>query len=102
MVNHPFFSILIVFSGAGNFCAFRFACILTYFWLRNIVLYIETQYSGYAKTHKTGEPIMRKKCLAIWILITFTFIALIHLIEAITVIMLNNPIRIVQLYPFIG
>jgi hypothetical protein len=45
---------------------------------------------------------MRKKCMAIWILTTFTFIALIHLIEAITVIMLNNPIRLTQLYPFIG
>ena len=45
---------------------------------------------------------MRKKCIAIWILTTFTFIALIHLIEAITVIMLNNPIRLTQLYPFIG
>ena len=45
---------------------------------------------------------MRKRCIAIWILTTFTFIALIHLIEAITVTMLNNPIRLTQLYPFIG
>ena len=45
---------------------------------------------------------MRKKCIAIWILTTFTFIALIHLVEAITVIMLNNPIRLTQIYPFIG
>ena len=45
---------------------------------------------------------MRKKCLAIWILTTFTFIALIHLVEAITVTMFNNPIRLTQLYPFIG
>ena len=40
--------------------------------------------------------------MAIWILTTFTFIALIHFIEAITVIMLNNPIRLTQLYPFVG
>ena len=45
---------------------------------------------------------MRKKCLAIWILTTFTFISLIHLVEAITVTMFNNPIRLTQLYPFIG
>jgi hypothetical protein len=45
---------------------------------------------------------MRKKCITIWILTTFTFIALIHLVEAITVTMLNNPIRLTQLYPFVG
>ena len=45
---------------------------------------------------------MRKKCVAIWILTTFTFISLIHFIEAITVTMLNNPIRLTQLYPFIS
>jgi hypothetical protein len=45
---------------------------------------------------------MRKKCIAIWALTTVTFISLIHLIEAITAIMFNNPIRLLQLYPFIG
>jgi hypothetical protein len=45
---------------------------------------------------------MRQKCIAIWALTTVTFISLIHLIEAITAIMFNNPIRLLQLYPFIG
>jgi hypothetical protein len=45
---------------------------------------------------------MRKKCIAIWILTTITFISLVHLIEAITVIMFNNPIRLLQLYPLIS
>ena len=45
---------------------------------------------------------MKKKCMAIWVLTTITFISLIHLIEAITVIILNTPIRLLQLYPFIN
>jgi hypothetical protein len=45
---------------------------------------------------------MRKKGITIWILTTLTFVSLIHLIEAITVIMLNNPIRLTLIYPFIG
>ena len=45
---------------------------------------------------------MRKKGISIWLLSTLTFIALIHLIEAITVIVFNNPIRLLQLYPFIN
>jgi hypothetical protein len=43
---------------------------------------------------------MRTKSIAIWFLTSMTFIALIHLIEAVTVIMLNNPIRLLQLYPY--
>jgi len=45
---------------------------------------------------------MRKKAIAIWILTTITFISLVHLIEAITVIMLSTPIRLLQLYPLIN
>ena len=45
---------------------------------------------------------MKKKCMAIWVLTTITFISLVHLIEAITVIILNTPIRLLQLYPFIN
>ena len=45
---------------------------------------------------------MRKKSIAIWILTSLTFIFLIHFVEALTVIVLNNPIRLPQVYPFIG
>jgi hypothetical protein len=45
---------------------------------------------------------MRQKCIAIWVLTTITFISLVHLIESITVIMFNNPIRLLQLYPLIN
>ena len=45
---------------------------------------------------------MRKKCIAIWTLTSLTFIFLIHFIEAITVIVLNSPIRLPQVYPIIG
>ena len=43
---------------------------------------------------------MRTKSIAIWFLTSITFISLVHLIEALTVIMLNNPIRLLQLYPY--
>ena len=45
---------------------------------------------------------MRKKGIAIWLFSTLTFIALMHLIEAVTVILFNNQIRLLQLYPFIN
>ena len=45
---------------------------------------------------------MRTKSITIWALTSLTFISLVHLIEAITVITLNNPIRLTQLYPFIN
>ena len=45
---------------------------------------------------------MRKKAIAIWVLTTITFISLVHLIEAITVIILDTPIRLLQLYPLIN
>jgi hypothetical protein len=49
-----------------------------------------------------GEQNMRKKCIAIWLLTSLTFISLVHFIEAITVTILNTPIRLIQLYPFIN
>ena len=45
---------------------------------------------------------MRKKGLSIWVLSTLTFISLLHLVEAITAVIFNNPIRLLTLYPFIG
>lgn len=43
---------------------------------------------------------MRTKSTAIWFLTSITFISLVHLIEAITAIIFNNPIRLLQLYPY--
>jgi hypothetical protein len=43
---------------------------------------------------------MRTKSIAIWLLTSITFISVVHLIEAITVMMFNNPIRLLQLYPY--
>jgi hypothetical protein len=43
---------------------------------------------------------MRTKSIAIWFLTSITFISLVHLIEALSVIMFNNPIRLLQLYPY--
>jgi len=45
---------------------------------------------------------MSKKGLSIWLFSSLTFIALIHLIEAISVIAFDNEIRLLQLYPFIN
>jgi len=43
-----------------------------------------------------------KKGVAVWIFSFLTFIALIHFIEAISVLIFNNQIRLLQLYPYIG
>jgi len=43
-----------------------------------------------------------KKGMSVWVFSSLTFISLLHLIEAISVLLFNNEIRLLQLYPFIG
>ncbi|MGC8896506.1 MAG: hypothetical protein ACP5LB_07085 [Candidatus Bathyarchaeia archaeon] len=45
---------------------------------------------------------MSKKGITVWLFSSLTFIALIHLIEAVSVLIFNNEIRLLQIYPFIG
>jgi rRNA maturation endonuclease Nob1 len=45
---------------------------------------------------------LAKKGLTVWIFSTLTFIATIHLVEAIAVFAFNNPIRLLQMYPIIN
>ncbi|MEM2146086.1 MAG: hypothetical protein QW279_12045 [Candidatus Jordarchaeaceae archaeon] len=45
---------------------------------------------------------MSKKGITVWLFSSLTFITLIHLIEAISVLIFNTDIRLLQLYPFIG
>jgi len=45
---------------------------------------------------------LTKKGISIWLFSSLTFIALIHLIEAISVLIFNNQIKLLQLYPFIN
>lgn len=45
---------------------------------------------------------MTKKGISVWLFSSLTFIALIHLIEAISVLIFNNQIKLLQLYPFIN
>jgi len=45
---------------------------------------------------------LAKKGISIWLFSSLTFIALLHLIEAISVLVFNNEIRLLQLYPFIN
>jgi len=45
---------------------------------------------------------LRKKGMTIWLFSTLTFIALIHLIDAATAILFNNPPRLLQIYPGIS
>lgn len=45
---------------------------------------------------------MAKKGIGVWLFSTLTFVALIHLIDAISVLVFNSQIRLLQLYPFIN
>lgn len=45
---------------------------------------------------------MVKKGIAVWLFSSLTFIALIHLIEATSVLVFNGQIRLLQLYPLLG
>ena len=46
--------------------------------------------------------ILRKKGVAIWLFSTLTVVALVHLIDAASALLFNNPLQILQLYPFIN
>jgi rRNA maturation endonuclease Nob1 len=43
-----------------------------------------------------------KKGISVWVFSSLTFISLLHLIEAISVLLFNNKIQLLQLYPLIG
>lgn len=45
---------------------------------------------------------MAKKGIAVWLFSSLTFIALIHMVEAIAVLAFNGEIRLLQIYPFIN
>jgi ribosomal protein L32 len=45
---------------------------------------------------------LAKKGIGVWLFSTLTFVALIHLIDAISVLVFNSQIRLLQLYPFIN
>ena len=45
---------------------------------------------------------MRKKGVAIWLFSTLTVVTLVHLIDAVSALLFNNPTQILQLYPFIN
>jgi len=45
---------------------------------------------------------LAKKGISIWLFSSLTFIALLHLADAISVLVFNNEIKLLKLYPFIG
>lgn len=45
---------------------------------------------------------MVKKGLSVWVFSSLTFMAVLHLVDAISALVFGNPIRLLQLYPFAG
>jgi polyhydroxyalkanoate synthesis regulator phasin len=45
---------------------------------------------------------LAKKGISVWLFSSLTFVALIHLIDAISVLVFNSQIKLFQLYPFIN
>lgn len=45
---------------------------------------------------------MAKKGIGVWLFNSLTFVALVHLIDAISVLVFNSQIKLFQLYPFIN
>jgi len=43
-----------------------------------------------------------KKGIFVWVFSSLTFISLLHLVEAISVVLFNNQVRLLQLYPLMG
>ncbi len=45
---------------------------------------------------------MARKGISVWFFSTMTFVAIIHLVDAILAWLFGGPIRVLQLYPFVG
>jgi rRNA maturation endonuclease Nob1 len=45
---------------------------------------------------------LAKRGVSVWLFSSLTFIAILHLVDAISAVVFNNPIRLLQLYPFAG
>lgn len=43
---------------------------------------------------------MARKGLSVWVFSSLTFIALLHLVDALSALVFGNPIKLLQLYPF--
>ena len=54
------------------------------------------------KFYHTRGTYLGKKGISVWICSSLTFIAAIHLVEAISVIMFNNQIKLITLYPLLN
>lgn len=67
------------------------------------VLNINTQYSLIAALIYGVRGIhVAKKGISVWVFSSLTFIALLHLIDAISALILGNSIKLLQLYPFVN
>jgi hypothetical protein len=45
---------------------------------------------------------LARKGLSVWLFSSLTFIALLHLFDAVSAFFFNNPIKLLQLYPFVN
>jgi len=52
--------------------------------------------------NKTRGVCLTKKGISVWLFSSLTFIALLHLVDAISALVFNNEIKLLQLYPFIN
>jgi rRNA maturation endonuclease Nob1 len=60
------------------------------------------QYTTLIAAREKEEMSVVKKGIAIWIFSSLTFVSLLHLIDAISALLFNSPIRLLQLYPVIN
>jgi rRNA maturation endonuclease Nob1 len=68
----------------------------------NIVLNITIPYYSDATLWPTRGMTVARKGLSVWLLSSLTFVALMHLLDATLAFIFGNPIRLLQLYPFVG
>lgn len=68
----------------------------------NIVLNITIPYYSDATLWPTRGMTVARKGLSVWLLSSLTFVALLHMLDAISAFVFDNSIRLLQMYPLVG
>lgn len=68
----------------------------------NTVLNITIPYYSDATLLPTRGMTVARKGLSVWLLSSLTFVALLHMLDAISAFVFNNSIRLLQMYPIVG
>jgi len=68
----------------------------------NSVLNITTPYFLFTQTFRKWGMYLGKKGICVWLFSSLTFVSVVHLADALSVLFFNGKSHLLQLYPFVG